>query len=238
MSDASPDGGESRGRRRPPSLAELGMPGERLKTGRPPFAFRVEGPPDWTSLRTTTEHLPRDVERMCRQLPGWRELAAAEQHATRTMLLDLGALAHDRGAVLTLAAGGRDARTNQPFMASLMLSWLRTDPLRADLDLAQLVAGAGDHVEVIPARLGAGVLRCEVIAADGDLKPVVPGRYAYTAQSWVPVPNTRWMGMITGTTPVQAHAEAIEKGVRRMAGSLDVPADVVGNAPQPTDQTH
>lgn len=218
------------GRQRPPMPADLGMPGERLRTGRPPFPFRVEGPPDWSALRTTREHLRRDVDAMCRTLPGWRELPAADQHATRSMLLDLGSLARDQGAVLTLATGGRDARTGKPFMASLMLSWIRTDPLRADLDLARLVAGAGDYVRVIPARLGNGVLRCDVIAADGDLKPIVPGRYAYTAQAWVPVPRTRWMGMVTGTTPVQEHAEAIEKAVGRMAGSLDVAAEAVRDA--------
>ncbi|GAA5163771.1 hypothetical protein [Ornithinimicrobium tianjinense] len=196
---------------------ELGAPGASTGVGRPPFRYRIEVPPGWKVLRA--DQLAQDVEAMCVATPGWSNLPPAQQVALRQALTDVGTQARVGGAVLVAADAGYDKDTGEMLMGALTLAWVRTWPLEADTELAELMAQSSGQTRQFAGAHSVGVLQSGVADTGTEVVPGA-GSTARTTQAFVPTPGTSWMAVVTGTTPQQRMAALMERATERMAASL------------------
>jgi hypothetical protein len=188
------------------------------RIGRPPFAFRIEGPDDWVLLETAQATWRGSVERLLDQHAGTPRMPASLRRRAVAVFEEVVAATRQTGVLLCLAKLAWDGR-GQPFCGSLTLSWLDSTPVAADLAFARLVAGPADRLEELDTPSGRALLCGEVVQAPpGEL---FPGGRAWSSQAYVPVAGTTWIALISGTASGE-HAQLLGRLVRRMAGSLSV----------------
>jgi hypothetical protein len=189
----------------------------------PPFGFRIEGPDEWALLETAPNRWRRSLERLLDPPGGEGRLPAPTRREAAGVLEDLVAVAQHAGVVLCLVKLGRD-RAGRLFYGSLTLSWYDSTPVPADLAFARLVAGEGDGVEELDTPTGPGLLQRTAEAVPPEWRELFGAETAHAAQAFVPVPETRWTALVSGTTSDPGHADLLASLVRRMAGSLRVAA--------------
>jgi hypothetical protein len=190
---------------------------------RPPFGFRIEGPDDWALLETAPNRWRRSVERLLDPPGGTGRLPASARRDAAGVLEDLVAVAQHTGVVLCLVRLGRDA-AGRLFYGSLTLSWYDSSPVPADLAFARLVAGQAEDVEELDTPTGPGLLQQTTEAVPPEWRELFGAATAHAAQALVPVPQTRWTALVSGTTSDPRHTDLLAGLVRRMAGSLRVAA--------------
>lgn len=201
-------------------LRALGTPGAGLRMGLPPFPFDVEVPPDWAVLRTPPGERDEDIEKVCQQTRGWRNLPAPRQVSLRQYLQGSAEHAYGSGVLLVAVGTGLHPDGQRPTFGQLGLSWLRTRPFYADLSLAQLAIGEEIEAEEFETSFGQGLFFSEVNDTGEDGEQRNGARLSYDTQAFVPVPDSEWMGVVTGTGTHETWAEPLRLGVVRMAQSL------------------
>jgi hypothetical protein len=189
----------------------------------PPFGFRIEGPDDWALLETAPNRWRRSVERLLDPPGGTDRLPASARRDVAGVLEDVVAVAQHTGVVLCLVKLGRDA-AGRLFYGSLTVSWYDSTPVPADLAFARLVAGEGDDVEELDTPTGPGLLQRTTEAVPPEWRELFGAATAHAAQALVPVPETRWTALVSGTTSDTGHTDLLASLVGRMAGSLRVAA--------------
>jgi hypothetical protein len=188
------------------------------RVGRPPFAFRIEGPDDWVLLETAQATWRGSVERLLDQHAGTPPMPASLRRRAVAVFEEVVAATRQTGVLLCLAKLAWDGR-GRPFCGSLTLSWLDSTPVAAHLAFARLIAGPADRLEELDTPSGRALLCGEVVQAPpGEL---FPGGRAWSSQAYVPVAGTTWTALISGTASGE-HAQLLGRLVRRMAGSLSV----------------
>ena len=209
-----------------------------VRIGQPPFAYRVEAPDSWTRLETAPNTWQRSVQRVLDPPERTRRLPAALRRGAAALLEDAVSVAQQTGVVLCLTKLAVDERGRQ-FCGTLSLAWYDSTPVAADLAFARLVAGGntrpGVELEEFDTPLSRAVLRCDRVVAPADLDLLLPLGRSHTVQAFVPVPDTHWTALLSGTVGDPHHLELLTKLVRWMAGSLqpDLPA-----TPPPTTTRH
>lgn len=178
---------------RPAQARESRPSGTRRHPGvpaRPPFSFTITAPPGWEALRGDAPSLRDDLVALVARTPLWASLTPKQREGAGTLLGGVARMAASTGAVATLLRVEHDPAG--PVVASITLGWMRTAPLRADLDLARVVAGGGSPVET---GLGPGLL-------SHRQEPIGPDAVNVSTQVVAPVPTSVWLAVITGSTGV------------------------------------
>jgi hypothetical protein len=193
-----------------------------IRVGRPPFAFRIEGPDDWMLLETAPHTWERSVERLLAdravelgRLPG------GQRRQLLTLLEDMVAAAQQTGVVLSLVRLARDA-SGRLFCGSLALSWYDAAPVRADLAFARLAAGDAGRVEELDTPAGPALLRRDALPQPIPAVEPFGDGMTHSAQAFLPIAGTSWTALVTGTVGRADHADLLGRLVGRMAGSLRV----------------
>ena len=186
---------------------------------RPPFAFTATAPVGWEALRGDAPSLRDDLVALVARSPLWPALTDRQRRGAASVLTSVARISAATGAVATLlhvgpAAPGSD---DAPEVSSITLTWLRTAPVLADLDLARLVVPRGGPVET---GLGPGVLARRI-------EDTPTGAEQITSQIAAPLPGSIWLAVLTGTTTALVHAPAMDDALLAVARSLQVdrPAD-------------
>ena len=200
-----------------------------VRVGRPPFAFRVQGPDDWMLLETAPNTWERSVERiLADRAVELGRLPGRQRRQLATLLEDVVAAAQQTGVVLSLVKLARDA-SDRLFCGSLALSWYDSTPLRADLAFARLAAGEARRVEELDTPAGPALLRREALPQPIPALELFGDGLSHSAQAFLPVAGTCWTALVTGTVGHASHAGLLDLLVRRMVRSLRV-------QPQPRDR--
>lgn len=193
-----------------------------IRVGRPPFAFRVQGPDDWMLLETAPNAWQRSVERiLADRAVELGRLPGRQRRQLATLLEDVVAAAQQTGVVLCLVKLARDAG-DRLFCGSLALSWYDATPLRADLGLARLAAGDAGRVEELDTPAGPALLRREALGQPVPALELLGDGATHSAQAFLPIAGTGWTALVTGTVGRADHAGLLDLLVRRMVGSLRV----------------
>lgn len=179
---------------------------------RPPFAFTVTAPPGWEAFRGDAPGLRDDLVAYVARSALWPTLTERQRRGLANVLRSLAGVSAATGAVATMLRVGAGPADAEPDVASLSLTWLRTAPVLADLDLARLVVQDGEPVET---GLGPGVLARRV-------EPTPTGAEQITSQVAAPLPDSIWLAVLTGTTSALEHAPAMDEALRAVALSLQV----------------
>ncbi|GEL98882.1 hypothetical protein [Cellulomonas terrae] len=181
---------------------------------RPPFAFTVTAPPGWEAFRGDAKGLRDDLVALVARSALWPTLTERQRLGLANVLRSVAGVSAATGAVATmLRVGGTPVGPDAlPDVASLSLTWLRTAPVLADLDLARLVVRDGEPVET---GLGPGVLARRV-------ESTPTGADQITSQVAAPLPDSIWLAVLTGTTSALEHAPAMDEALRAVALSLRV----------------
>ncbi len=150
----------------------------------------MTAPPGWEALRADAPSLRDDLLAVVARTPLWAALTPRQREGAGAVLGGIARMAASTGAVATLLRVA-DAPTG-PVIASITLGWMRTAPLRADLDLARVVAGGGAPVTT---GLGPGLLsrRHEPVGSDA---------VGVSSQVVAPVPDSVWLAVLTSSTGV------------------------------------
>jgi hypothetical protein len=193
-----------------------------IRVGRPPFAFRVQGPDDWMLLETAPNAWQRSVERiLADRAVELGRLPGRQRRQLATLLEDVVAAAQQTGVVLCLVKLARDAG-DRLFCGSLALSWYDSTPVGADLGLARLAAGDAGRVEELDTPAGPALVRREALGQPVPaLEPFGDG-VTHSAQAFLPIAGTGWTALVTGMVGRAEHADLLDLLVRRMVGSLRV----------------
>lgn len=213
---------------------------EQIRIGHPPFAYRVEAPDDWAQLETAPNRWERSVQRILDDQADAARLPSAVRRGAASILADVVALAQQTGVVLCLAKLATD-RNGQAFCGTLSLAWYDSAPVAADLPFARLVAGGdarqGLELDTFETPIGPALLRREPTTVPAEWGQLFPGRHAHTAQAFVPIPDTSWTALVSGTVGHPDHAELLGRLVRRMAATIEpqrpteAPTDTAGEPP-------
>lgn len=200
-----------------------------IRLGRPPFAFRVQGPDDWMLLETAPNAWQRSVERiLADRAVELGRLPGRQRRQLATLLEDTVAAAQQTGVVLCLVKLARDA-SDRLFCGSLALSWFDSTPVDADLAFARLAAGDAGQVEELDTPAGPALLRREALRQPVPALELFGDGGTHSAQAFLPIAGTGWTALVTGTVGRADHADLLDLLVRRMVGSLRVQR-------QPTDR--
>lgn len=200
-----------------------------IRVGRPPFAFRIQGPDDWMLLETAPSTWKRSVERLLAdRAVELGRLPARPRRELMTLLEDMVAAAQQTGVVLSLVKLARDPG-DRLFCGSLALSWCDAAPVRADLAFARLAAGDGGRVEELDTPAGPVLQRRETLARPIPAAEPFGDGTTHSAQAFLPVPGTTWTALVTGTVGRAGHADLLDLLVGRMAGSLRVQREPAGH---------
>ncbi|WP_028047830.1 hypothetical protein [Cellulomonas sp. URHE0023] len=197
------------------SQAATRRPGE---PARPPFAFTAAAPPGWETLRGDTPSLRDDLFALVARTPLWAELDTRRRRGLGSVLTSVARVSASVGAVVTLLHVGRADEIEpgaEPAVSAVTLTWLRTAPVLADLDLARLVVPGGQPVET---GLGPGVVARSL--QDGPA-----GAEWVTSQIAAPVPGSIWLAVLTGTTSALEHAPTMDDALLAFAASLRTEAE-------------
>jgi hypothetical protein len=193
-----------------------------IRVGRPPFAFRVQGPDDWMLLETAPNAWQRSVERiLADRAVELGRLPGRQRRQLVTLLEDTVAAAQQTGVVLCLVKLARDAG-DRLFCGSLALSWYDSTPVRADLAFARLAAGDAGRVEELDTPAGPALLRREALRQPIPALELFGNGMTSSVQAFLPVAGTGWTALVTGTAGHLGHADLLDRLVRRMVGSLRV----------------
>ena len=193
-----------------------------LRVGRPPFAFRIQGPDEWMLLETAPNTWKRSVERvLADRAVELGRLPGRQRRQLATLLEDLVAAAQQAGVVLCLVKLARDAG-ERLFCGSLALSWYDAAPLSADLAFARLAAGDAGRVEELDTPAGPALIRREALPQPIPALELLGGGPSHSAQAFLPIAGTGWTALVTGTVGRSDHADLLDLLVRRMVGSLRV----------------
>lgn len=180
---------------------------------RPPFAFTATAPPGWETLRGDAVPLRDDLVALVARSALWPTLTDRQRRGVASVLESVARVSAATGAVATLLhVGAPPAAGTEPEVSAITLTWLRTTPVLADLDVARLVVTDGEPVET---GLGPGVVARRV-----ERTPT--GADQITSQVAAPVPGTIWLVVLTGTTTTLAHAPAMDDALLDVAASLRV----------------
>lgn len=182
---------------------------------RPPFAFAAAAPPGWDALRGDAPSLRDDLVALVARSALWPTLTDRQRRGLANVLGSVAGVSAATGAVATLlrvGAPGTAPGDGEPDVSSITLSWLRTAPLLADLDLARLVVQHGEPVET---GVGPGVVARRV-------EDTPTGAEQITSQIAAPVPGSIWLAVLTGTTSALEHAPAMDDALLAFAQSLQV----------------
>lgn len=182
---------------------------------RPPFAFTLRAPAGWQALRGDAASLGDDLLALVARSPLWQALDDRRRGGLGFLLHGVARASAASGAVATLLRlpdGVAPQTDEEPEVSTISLTWMRTAPVRADLDLARLVLREGD---AITTGLGPGltVTRHETTVSGGE---------QHTVQVAAPVPDSIWLAVLTGTTTTAQHVPALEEAVQAVATSLEV----------------
>lgn len=182
---------------------------------RPPFGFTMRAPAGWQALRGDAPSLADDLLALVARTPLWQQLDDRRRGGLGFLLHGVARASAATGACATLLHLPTAAPTSaspageDPEVSSISLTWLRTAPLRADLDLARLVLREGEPVTT---GLGPGLVATR---SDDEAE-------AHTVQVAAPVPDAIWMAVLTGTTTAATHLAAVEEAVLAVAASLEM----------------
>ena len=181
---------------------------------RPPFAFTMRAPAGWTALRGDAVSLGDDLLALVARTPLWQALDDRRRGGLGFLLHGVARASAASGAVATLLRlpDGPSKQGDEAEVSSISLTWLRTAPVRADLDLARLVLREGEPVTT-GLGPGLGVTRHETTTGGGE---------QHTVQVAAPVPDSIWLAVLTGTTTTEQHVPALEEAVLAVAASLGV----------------
>ena len=180
---------------------------------RPPFGFTLRAPAGWQALRGDTPSLADDLLALVARTPLWEQLDDRRRGGLGVVLHGIaraGAATGGCATLLHLPAPDATPADEHPEVSSISLTWLRTAPLRADLDLARAVLSEGEPVAT---GLGPGLVttRADSAASEG-----------HVLQLAAPVPGSIWLAVLTGTTTAAAYLPALEEAVLAVATSLGV----------------
>lgn len=177
----------------------------------------MTAPPGWEAFRGDAPGLRDDLVALVARSALWPTLTERQRLGLANVLRSVAGVSAATGAVATMLRIGGDApepvRADAlPDVASLSLTWLRTAPVLADLDLAGLVVQQGEPVET---GLGPGVLarRIETTPTGAD---------QITSQIAAPLPDSIWLAVLTGTTSSLEYAPGMDDALRAVALSLQV----------------
>ncbi|KQR11796.1 hypothetical protein [Cellulomonas sp. Leaf334] len=181
---------------------------------RPPFAFTMTAPSGWEVFRGDAKGLRDDLVALVARSALWPTLTERQRLGLANVLRSVAGVSAATGAVATMLRVGTVQNTPDalPDVASLSLTWLRTAPVLADLDLARLVVRDGEPVET---GLGPGVLARRV-------ESTPTGAEQITSQVAAPLPDSIWLAVLTGTSSALEHAPAMDEALRAVALSLRV----------------
>lgn len=196
-----------------------------IRVGRPPFAFRIQGPDDWMLLETAPNTWKRSVECiLADRAVELGRLPGRQRRQIWSLLEDVVAAAQQTGVVLCLVKLARDA-VDRLFCGSLALSWYDAGPVDADLALARLAAGEAGQVEELDTPAGPVLVSREALRQPVPALELFPDGVTHSAQAFLPIPGTGWTALVTGTVGSADHADLLDLLVRRMVGSLRVQPD-------------
>ena len=176
---------------------------------RPPFGVGLVAPDGWQVLRSAAPTLRDDLLALVARSPAWAALDERRRRGSAVLLGAVAELSAASGALATLLG------TDLPGVAVVTLAWRRTAPLRADLDLARLVAGVDRDAPLVETGTGPGVL----VRAQ---RPGPAGGPWSTSQLLVPVPGSVWLATLTATALSEQAARAADEALLDVAGSLRV----------------
>lgn len=212
-----------------PPLRRPGVP------ARPPFAFTAAAPLGWDALRGDAPSLRDDLVALVARSAVWPELTERRRRGVAEVLGAVARVSAATGAVATLlhvgpapspqpGAPGQVPDDVPPEVSSITLTWLRTAPLLADLDLARLVVQDGEPVGT---GIGPGVVARRT-------EPTPTGAEQVTSQIAAPVPGSIWLAVLTGTTSAVEHAPAMDDALLAFAQSLRVDRPTPVDRPAPS----
>ena len=216
------------GSRVPPAAEQLPQPGYAADAPRPPVGFSIDVPDHWTvvDLDPATQQgwLDAFLDSRLTGRPGARD----ERPPARRALLEVMERLHDAqvflAAILAGEAGG------ELLSASVTLGWRRPDygggrpPLEAlravyaDAPAATDQDAAARRVDIVELSVGGAVRvssRQRIELPDGARVDGVA-----TTQYVVPVMETGWLAVLTGSTGTEVLAEGVAEVVDSMAASL------------------
>jgi hypothetical protein len=210
--------------------------------GRPPFAFRVEVPDDWTVFDTAPESWRRSAQALIGAKRGSERLSPAQRRGALEILADVAAVAQQVGTCVSVVKLAKDPE-QRLFWGSLALTWYDSKPIQPDLEFLKVVAGKRDRQRVFETDLVTGLLvRSETLWVN-PLPGIMTEGHTYDTQVYLPMPRTTWTALVSGSTVAAAHADLMEKLVCRMALSLDpdLPAEKQKKEPaeavKPSEET-
>ncbi|MDO5669809.1 MAG: hypothetical protein Q4G50_07380 [Corynebacterium sp.] len=184
---------------------------------RPDLLWRVQLPSTWILLDTHPATWRSQAERIAEDyLPGHR-LRAAEKRLIREQLTHTVTAAQDAGVLLTLVLPGLlDDGTVSA--ATLLLRWEDSAPRRASLAPAQhAFAHLDPQIKRTPE--GNSWLSVHQEALSG---PLTNRRPVYTRQGYLPLPDSTWTLIISGSAPTVELAEIVGEVVARLVNSVRV----------------
>lgn len=191
---------------RPERPAPVGVP------ARPPFPFRMAAPAGWHALRGDAPSLRDDLLALVTRTALWDALDERRQRGTAALLTAVARTSAATGAVATLVDVDPGRPGTVPRVAAISLTWWRTAPLRADLDLARLLIDADEQIAT---GLGPGLVR-HIARTTPD------GTEHVSAQLAAPLPDSIWLALLTASASTLEHADALAVALREVATSLHV----------------
>ncbi|WP_432543068.1 hypothetical protein [Kineococcus sp. SYSU DK002] len=189
---------------------------------RPPFGFSLDAPDGWEALRSAPGELHDDLLAVVTRSAVWPGLDARRRRGLANLLGLVAQAAAASGAIATFLRSAT-APGGDPETGVVTVSWTRTAPLRADLDLARLVLEADRSAPEVPTGVGPGV------RVDRTGTGPTGGPWS-TTQLAVPVPDSVWLATFTGTALAGTSVGAVRQAVAALAGSLRVERRVRGAA--------
>ncbi|MDO5670445.1 MAG: hypothetical protein Q4G50_10605 [Corynebacterium sp.] len=184
---------------------------------RPDLLWRVQLPTSWLLLDTHPDTWQVRAERLSEDyLPGHR-FRAAEKRLIREQLSHTVRAAQDGGVLLTLVLPGllEDGTVSA---ATLLLRWEDAAPRRASLAPAQR-AFAHQDPQLQRTPEGHSWLAVSQEALSG---PLTQRRPVYTHQGFLPLPDSSWTLIVSGSAPTAELADSVRDVVARLINSVRI----------------
>ena len=180
----------------------------------------MTAPPGWAALRGDAPSLHDDLLALVVRTPVWAHLDPRRRRGLSQVLDTIAHVSATTGAATTLLhldpgtpPANQPAVDAEPAVSAITLTWLRTAPILADLDLARLVLGDG---EPLTTGLGPGLVNRSI-----ETSPT--GEDQITTQIAAPLPASIWIAVLTGTTTSLDHAPSMDDALLAVAASLRTP---------------
>lgn len=182
---------------------------------RPNLLWSARLPTSWRLIDTHPSHWKSKAKRISEDyIPGVR-LKSAEQKMVYRQLENTVKAAQDAGALLTFVLPGA-LDDGQVSAATLVMRWQDSAPNQASLQPAKT---AFPDLEMRKTESGKSL---GFIKTKKRVGPLSQRQTAHTAQAFLPIPQSTWTLVISGTAPTEDLGEMVSALVIRLANGINV----------------